>query len=321
MRQVGSFGDAKNSVRPVPPEPAFPDPWMMVTSADVGATYKGQVAAYNAASQHNVDVMSAYDNASSYNTTRLPSSYGTLLADNASMSVESPRGEPVPRGGGDQPSPFGRGGDGPGTGSSGPAPRPGDEPSPVEPPPSGPGQGTAPPPGQGVPPPQQGTNPGSFVPSTPGSPGSGSPGAVPVTGGNSSTLGPIGGNPLGQGGGAASSTGPGPRTGAGGQGRGAGSGTGSGGQGRGSGTGSGSGAAGRTGAGLPHSQAGAGRGHLTPEGPRGAARGGLGGTPMGALGPARGSEDEEHERASFLQEPDPEAIFGTDERTAPPVIE
>jgi hypothetical protein len=45
---------------------------------------------------------------------------------------------------------------------------------------------------------------------------------------------------------------------------------------------------------------------------------------MGAMGGGhggQGDEDTEHERPSFLQEDDPEDIFGTDEVTAPPVIE
>jgi len=42
---------------------------------------------------------------------------------------------------------------------------------------------------------------------------------------------------------------------------------------------------------------------------------------MGAGGhKGEGSEDEEHTRASFLVEPDPDSTFGTDEMTAPPVI-
>ncbi len=40
----------------------------------------------------------------------------------------------------------------------------------------------------------------------------------------------------------------------------------------------------------------------------------------GMSGGARGGEDEEHERASFLLEHDPDDLFGTDEITAPPVI-
>ena len=41
------------------------------------------------------------------------------------------------------------------------------------------------------------------------------------------------------------------------------------------------------------------------------------------MGAGHGGKDEdaEHERPSFLQEDDPEDIFGTDEVTAPPVIE
>ncbi|MCE7001643.1 hypothetical protein LWC34_02125 [Kibdelosporangium philippinense] len=49
--------------------------------------------------------------------------------------------------------------------------------------------------------------------------------------------------------------------------------------------------------------------------------GGPGGMPVGAgAGKGSGGEDEEHQRASFLQEPDPDSVFGTDEVTAPPVI-
>ncbi|HVV22778.1 MAG TPA: hypothetical protein VHF06_25300 [Pseudonocardiaceae bacterium] len=41
---------------------------------------------------------------------------------------------------------------------------------------------------------------------------------------------------------------------------------------------------------------------------------------MGAGRGQRGKDDEEHKRASFLVESDPDSIFGSDERTAPPVI-
>ncbi len=46
---------------------------------------------------------------------------------------------------------------------------------------------------------------------------------------------------------------------------------------------------------------------------------GMGGG-MGAGRGQRGKDDEEHKRASFLVEADPDSIFGTDERTVPPVI-
>ncbi|WP_197523074.1 PPE domain-containing protein [Actinokineospora pegani] len=52
-------------------------------------------------------------------------------------------------------------------------------------------------------------------------------------------------------------------------------------------------------------------------GGRGGQAGGMGGAGRGG---GQGGEDEEHERASFLIEDDPEAVFGTDEITAPPVI-
>ncbi|MGX7825604.1 hypothetical protein ACTG9Q_10980 [Actinokineospora sp. 24-640] len=40
---------------------------------------------------------------------------------------------------------------------------------------------------------------------------------------------------------------------------------------------------------------------------------------MGGVG-ARGEEDEEHRRPSYLVEDDPDSLFGTDQVTAPPVI-
>jgi hypothetical protein len=56
-------------------------------------------------------------------------------------------------------------------------------------------------------------------------------------------------------------------------------------------------------------------------GPGGAGgRGGMGGMGHGAGRKGEGDEDGEHERPSFLVEPDPHETFGTDEVTAPPVI-
>jgi hypothetical protein len=60
---------------------------------------------------------------------------------------------------------------------------------------------------------------------------------------------------------------------------------------------------------------GAGRGGPGAAGGRGA--GGMGG--MGG-GKGEGGEDAEHQRPSYLVEPDPDATFGTDQMTAPPVI-
>jgi hypothetical protein len=41
---------------------------------------------------------------------------------------------------------------------------------------------------------------------------------------------------------------------------------------------------------------------------------------MGAGRGGKGQGDGEHKRAAYLVEADPDSIFGTDERTAPPVI-
>lgn len=51
-------------------------------------------------------------------------------------------------------------------------------------------------------------------------------------------------------------------------------------------------------------------------------RGAAGGAPMGgaAGGKGKGGEDEEHKRAAYLKESDPQAVFGYDGRATPPVI-
>src|SRR5882672_4966486 len=55
-RQAGSFDRSKVSVEPVPPAPTGPVPWPGFDQKRRDA-YEQQVAAHNAASQHNVDVM------------------------------------------------------------------------------------------------------------------------------------------------------------------------------------------------------------------------------------------------------------------------
>jgi hypothetical protein len=103
-------------------------------------------------------------------------------------------------------------------------------------------------------------------------------------------------------------------------GRGGGFGPGSGGSGSGGsstpGAGSGSGA--RAG-GIGAAEAAAGRGI----GAGGSGAGGRPGSGMGGMGRGRGSEGEEdleHQRPDYLVEADPDEFFGTDVRTAPPVI-
>ncbi|OXM71130.1 hypothetical protein [Amycolatopsis vastitatis] len=106
----------------------------------------------------------------------------------------------------------------------------------------------------------------------------------------------------------------------GGGGRGGGGGFGPGGSGAGNATGAGaaSGAARPGGIGAAEAAAGRGMGGL---GAGGAGRGGMG--PGGGLARGQkgeGDEDTEHSRPTYLVEGDPDEVFGTDLRTAPPVI-
>ncbi|WP_091305319.1 hypothetical protein [Amycolatopsis tolypomycina] len=105
-----------------------------------------------------------------------------------------------------------------------------------------------------------------------------------------------------------------------GSGRGGGGGFGPGGSGAGNATGAGaaSGAARPGGIGAAEAAAGRGMGGL---GAGAAGRGGMG--PGGGLGRGQkgeGDEDTEHSRPTYLVEGDPDEVFGTDMRTAPPVI-
>jgi hypothetical protein len=108
--------------------------------------------------------------------------------------------------------------------------------------------------------------------------------------------------------------------GGGGGGRGSGAGFGPGGSGSATGAGAASGAARPGGIGAAEAAAGRGMGGL------GAGAGGRGGGGMGQGGglgrgqKGEGDEDTEHSRPTYLVEGDPDEVFGTDMRTAPPVI-
>jgi hypothetical protein len=82
----------------------------------------------------------------------------------------------------------------------------------------------------------------------------------------------------------------------------------------GSGTAAGAGAG--AGSAPPHGAGGMGGARPGAAGGRGGMPGGMG----GGGGRGQGGEDEEHQRPSYLVEPDPDATFGTDQMTAPPVI-
>jgi hypothetical protein len=326
-RQAGSFTDARNAVKPVPPQPTSPDPWVAVNSPGDVTTYRQQVAEYNAANQHNVDVMTGYTAASSFNTKGMPQSYGAIAGDQAAITIGTPTSTP----------------------NSGPphsAPK-SDDPARTA------GRGIAEPPSRGpawVAPPSTASGPPSPIDSTPqhgGTPQQTTPGGFTPT--PAGAVGPVPGFGGGAGSGPPASgptngpapgtgfppVGSGPYDGSGGRGP-SGAGPGSGVDGRGPG--------GRMGGGQPHGPEGRGPsgrgvtgephgaggrlgvGGVGGEPPAAGSRagaagrgGGMGGMPLGG-GRSRDEDDLERYAPEFLQEDDPEALFGTDEMTAPPVI-
>jgi hypothetical protein len=78
-RQVDSFIEARNRVVPVPPAPTEVRPWRL-DSPDTATTFMRQLTAHLAAAQNNIDVMNGYTGASDHNTVHLPMSYGTLTS-------------------------------------------------------------------------------------------------------------------------------------------------------------------------------------------------------------------------------------------------
>ncbi|MEV4149490.1 hypothetical protein AB0J40_37935 [Amycolatopsis sp. NPDC049691] len=104
----------------------------------------------------------------------------------------------------------------------------------------------------------------------------------------------------------------------GGAGRGGGFGPGGSGAGNATGAGAASGAARPGGIGAAEAAAGRGMGGLGSGSASG--RGGMGAGGMGRGQKGEGDEDTEHSRPTYLVEGDPDEVFGTDLRTAPPVI-
>jgi hypothetical protein len=308
--QITAFGTAKNSVRPVTPAPpptnvlAEAVPWLGDLDSDTKA--------YQNDAQNNITVFSAYDTASSTNGQRMPTEYpvykdqggapDVVLADQpqAGSSSNATSGDSHSQSVSGVPSvPSGS----TGTPSGGPAsPQQGGHP--ITQGPQAPGGSTSA--SSATPPPVYRPGTGAY-PQAPAAQG-------PSTVSPNEPFGPYGGTGYGPG----SSYG---------RGYGGGSGYG-GGYGARSGSGAGVGAGGRSGAG-PEGGPRAGAGAMPAEealgrraGAVGATRGGISG--MGGMGAGHGGgkdEDTEHERPSFLQEDDPEDIFGTDEVTAPSVIE
>jgi hypothetical protein len=289
--QIDQFHQMKNSLHPdVTDQPPTRSAWDVATPWDTDTEDK--INQYNQKAAENVERYSSYAQQSDTNTAARTIDYGQLREyTGGDFTVQDPK-KPV-----DPPEKRTRVGDDDRSIGAQVQPPPAVHPPVVEPPP--PGQVT-PTPGvddsvraQGYVPPSTPYPPGYQPPVT--GPGGGfGPGSGPGGG-----FGPGFGGGFGPGGGG---FGPGSSSGAA-------SGTGSGARGPGASTGAGAPGEGRPGA---------------AGGIRGGAAGKPGSPGMGGMGHgAKGgkSEDEEHQRASYLVEADPESIFGgSDERTVPPVI-
>ncbi|WP_091376637.1 hypothetical protein [Actinokineospora alba] len=315
--QSDGFHAASSAVRPVaenPPETGFFDdikPWATDTPSESEQ--------YEADSLNNIRVYEAYDHQSMAHDEALPMDYSYIQDPGGSIAIEPPgKTPPVEPGGGGDKDPYTP----PGRIDEGRdewTPPPVKPIEPVDPRPIEPVDPTKPQtdetrPNQHI---QTKPDPVQVRPLPTDHPGP----SNQNNNNNNNIYGP-GGTGTGRGadGTGRGSGGPGGlRGGGGGGGGGAGGAGGSGMRGGGLGSGAGEhGAGGRSGA------LGAGGDH-GPGGRGGAGAGGRGGGAgmgggMGGGGKGQGGEDEEHTRASFLQEDDPEAIFGTDQITAPPVI-
>jgi PPE family protein len=93
--QVGAFGTAKNSVKPVaaqPPEITADD--LVNTFAGDGKSYHTKVASWQADSQANIDAFSAYHSASNTNGGQMPAQYAQLTDSGAPIVLDT--GTPTP---------------------------------------------------------------------------------------------------------------------------------------------------------------------------------------------------------------------------------
>lgn len=328
--QASSFEDSGHSVVEVPPKPDKPNPWTTGLKAAIPIagpfmaagdekSYQDSLNRYNTANETNVRVMDQYNGVTTSTKSVLPTVYGTLEPDGAAISLKTPvaPGHVAPPGAG-TPAQFGGGSGQGGTSSGGsvvPSGGSGGHTGTSSVTSGGhhdtTGGGTTGTTGGGTTgstgtagggttgdiTTSQGTKtgPSVFPPGTPPSPSVDS-GRTTGPGGSAVFVpgGPSGQNPSGV---TDPEGGPGGRGGVAGTTE------------RGAGSRSGYGSMGSAAA----QEAAAAR---AAQGRAGAAGG-----PMGA-GRRRGEgdEDEEHQRPDYLVEADPDAIFGTDQRTSPPVI-
>lgn len=311
--QVEAFGSAVHSTQPVPPKPSVGD--FLFSAAQTSATFgiaaftghtsaQEQAHARDAVMHQNVQAMDVY-HAASVNNSNVPTDNALLpnIADVQTAPQSGPGGSHA----GNPPSVGGDGGAIHTGGGTQHTQHTGGGSSPAHTSASAAG---------GTPPVGGGGNPALTGASNVSGGGTGVPG-IPVGGGydggdyqvggsrygrnsNDPTTGAIGGVPIG---------------GVGGGGMGGGDTIRSGGAVGGSAEGSATGArGGLSGPGATAAEQAAMRSGAAgrPTGPMG----GMGGAGRGG----RGEDDREHSAPGYLQENDPESIFGTDEKTAPPVI-
>jgi hypothetical protein len=90
--QMDAFGTAKNSVKPVAPQPpdiTSEDVLHVLTGEGLGS-YKTKVAGWQADSQANIDAFSAYHSASGTNGGQMPAQYAQLSDSGAPIAMTAP---------------------------------------------------------------------------------------------------------------------------------------------------------------------------------------------------------------------------------------
>jgi hypothetical protein len=303
-QQAYSFDSAKGNVVPVAER--APEAGLLEDVAPWSTDTESEYARHQAKSEHNIRIYNQYDMASWDNESALPTDYPRLHDRDDEIVVDPPERTPQPPGGpGDRDGVAPPGGGDRDEGRVTPPPVVGEDrtrpqwvddgttlPQQVDSKVVQPGRLPVVPPV--TPPPGPTTFP-PYIPQGvgPGGSGGGGRGAAGPAGGRPTGPGGIGGRPGGTGG-IGSAGGIGGRAG-------------------------GFGPGGPGALGAEARSHGAADPHARGQAAQSAGRGGMGGG-VGAGARGQGGEDEEHTRASFLQEDDPEAIFGTDQVTAPPVI-
>ncbi|SEB29513.1 PPE-repeat protein [Amycolatopsis tolypomycina] len=325
--QIGAFGTAKNSVKPVAAQP--PD----ITASDLydtfagdGKLYQTKVAGWQADSQANIDAFRVYHSASTTNGTQMPAQYAQLSGSGAPITMDTgtppATGRTTDTGNNTQNQRQTRQPGIPERSQYRPGTQAGQDRTGQNQ--TGQNQTGQSQTGQnqigGRPPeiPSDGTHANSYVPK-PVMPAANTGYQFGPTGQPINSLGPGGSGPYsggefgpgtGYGPGSGTSYGPGSGTGSY---RGTGSGAVNEPGARGMGPGSGSGR------GLPGASVAGGR----PGAPGVAGGRGAGGMPMGAVGAGQGKKEEDTEKkaAAYLRNPDPDDTFGGDiEKPMPPVI-